>query len=305
MKPSEKIALDIIGDILKTYGQREHEIDYAAAGRDQIMINTNDGRQAQFVKDKDDNIFFVLEGVIYPIAKELVNQASDSESHIPIMRNATLAPYNLNDLESRFNSNPKEWGHLFYTVQEGGEYLSDVAEKFDIHKSDRWCRIFSFNEDIKNYDLIEQRRILNNRKKLSGPAGNLMIMVQKDKTEIKTIFSYKWYQDLNNDGLTSFNEFNQIKRTFYNDEDFNIAIDYQVEKGFNGNLEMKIFEDYTGELVFADRKEIVLGGTFVYKKHIPKSAELPVGLYLIHTNLIDDNSTTVSSASERFEIIPR
>jgi len=237
MEPNERIALDIIGDLLKTQGQREHEIEYATAGRNQLTINTSDGRQAQFVKDKSGNIYLVMDGVIHPIAQELINQASN----IPSIDNATLPPYNLRGLENMFNSNPKE----------------DISQKY--------------------------------------------------KNEISAVFSYKWYRDLDNDGVFNFNEFNQIKRTFYNDEDFYIAIDYQTEKGFIGDLEVKIFEDYTGKLIWNEKMYYITlssnEGPMIRGCNIP-AGRFPIGIYLIHTNLNDDiTSRTVSSKSERFEII--
>jgi len=311
MKPNERIALDIIGDLLKTQDQREHELEYATAGRNQLTINTTDGRQAQFVKDASGNIFLVMDGVIHPIAQELVYQARN----IPSIDNATLPSYNLGGLESMFNSNPKENISQYYRVQKGGEYLSDIAKKFGVPESS----IFVEGERDKVIYRIGNSKILENRKKIKrstfkeGP--NLLIFKEKYKNQISAAFSYKWHRDLNNDGGLCFSEFNQIKRTFYNDEDFNIGIQYQTEKGFIGNLELKIFGDYTGKLmmdkipgvIFPNRPEIIHqnGGPVVEWQHIP-AGSLPVGVYLININLINNYSNkVVSSKSERFEIIQK
>ncbi len=43
MAPAEKVALDIIGDLFKTAGNRKHALNYATAGQDEIIINTNQG----------------------------------------------------------------------------------------------------------------------------------------------------------------------------------------------------------------------------------------------------------------------
>ncbi|MBL7148278.1 MAG: hypothetical protein ISS82_05625 [Nanoarchaeota archaeon] len=298
MKPSEGVALEIISDLLKTQGQRKHEIEYAIAGKDQITINTNDGRQAQFVKDESGNIFLVVEGVIHPIAKELINQASN----IPNIDKTTLPPYNLKDLESKFNYHPIKDLSQYYSVPKEGEYLSDIAKKFDVPESN----IFYCWGGKKKFAPITNREVLENRKKMQkGGYRTLRIINAKFINEISTIFSYKWHQDLNNDGVLGFNEFNQIKRTFYDDEDFNIAIRYQTEKGFKGDLEIKIFEDYTGKPMFDKKWELIplfSGRSMIRYPHI-SAGLLPVGLYLIHTNLINDNSNTLSSKSERLEII--
>lgn len=306
MKPSEGIALNIISDFLKTQGQRKHDIEYANAGRDQVTINTNDGRQAQFVKDGSGNIFLVVEGVIYPIAPELINQASSIPS--TSIDNATLSPYNLRDLESMFNSNPTEDISQCYEVPRGGEYLSDIAKKFDVPESD----ICHYWHGFSPWQITE-KKFLENKVKIPRKEGLLppfrsqrFLYIHKDKykNEISAVFSYKWYQDLNNDSSSGFNEFNQIKRTFYNDEDFNIAINYQTEKGFKGNLEIKVFEDYTGKPMSDIKKKIVTNGPRTYLDAFISAGNFPVGKYLINVNLINDNSNTVSSKSEKFEIIP-
>lgn len=294
MEPNERIALDIIGDLLETQGQREHELEYATAGRNQLTINTTDGRQAQFVKDESGNIYLVMEGVIHPIAQELINQASN----IPSIDNATLPPYNLGGLESVFNSHPKEDISQEYRVQKGGEYLSDIAKKFDVLASNIFYWSVVWGGEWK--PLKEKEKWWENKKKISR-RNTLRIIKEKYKNEISAVFSYKWHRDLNNDGVFNFNEFNQIKRTFYNDEDFNIGIQYQTEKGFKGNLELKIFEDYTGKLI-VDKKLEMVSPLGISGIHIP-AGSFPIGLYLFHTNLINDDSNTVSSKSERFEII--
>ncbi len=306
MKPHERTALDIIGDLLKTQDQREHEIEYATAGRNQLTINTTDGRQAQFVKDESGNIYLVLDGMVHPIAQELINQASN----IPTIDNATLSPYNLSGLESMFNSNPKEDISQEYRVQKGGEYLSDIAKKFDVPESNifYWYPgVLIGSESQRKSKFIpikEKKKIWENRKKIPRKY-TLWIGKEKYKNQISAVFSYKWCQDLNNDGDLGFNEFNQIKRTFYNDEDLNIGIHHQTEKGFKGNLEVKILEDHTGKLMLDKKTRILSNGPMVNMQHIPAGL-LPIGLYLIHTNLINDYSNTVLSFnSERFEIVQK
>lgn len=80
MKPDERIALDIIADLMTTEGERQHELEYAARSRNQITINAQDGRQAQFVRDEAGRVFLLLDGVIYPISAELVTQSLAGES---------------------------------------------------------------------------------------------------------------------------------------------------------------------------------------------------------------------------------
>jgi len=75
MSTDQRLALDILSDLLSTEGQRQHQLNYAAASRNQITINTQGGGQAQLVRNEAGGVFLLVEGVIYPIATELVNQA--------------------------------------------------------------------------------------------------------------------------------------------------------------------------------------------------------------------------------------
>jgi hypothetical protein len=75
MKPEQAIALDIISDLLKTEGQRKHELKYASAGRNQITVNTSNGGQVQFVRDDQGNIYFLSNGIVYRVSDDLKNQA--------------------------------------------------------------------------------------------------------------------------------------------------------------------------------------------------------------------------------------
>jgi len=80
MNVAESTALDIIGDLLKTASERKHQLEYAAAGSNQITVNSSDGRQAQFVKNEQGKIFLLVDGVVYPIAQELVEEAKTMNS---------------------------------------------------------------------------------------------------------------------------------------------------------------------------------------------------------------------------------
>jgi len=323
MNPTQQLALGIVGNLFATQGQRKHEIDYATAGKSQMIINTNDGRQAQFVRDPSGNVYIVMNNTIYPVSPELINQArgiSPITSNIrntPLIEGATLSPYNLIDLENRFNSSPMVEINQDYKVKKGGEYLSSIARDLGVSKADifYWkdlggksflgCRYWAWSGS--NYVLrpmSEVRELWESRKKIRK--GSLLRIVRKKyKNEVSAVFSYKWCQDLNHDGVLSFDEFNQVKRTFYDNEDFNIGIKYQTEKGFKGALEIKILEGNTGEFLTNEKVDIVSNGPMLRWKSIPKGT-FPEGTYLTHVNLIGGTqyfTTPLSSQIEKFEII--
>ncbi|HUW43340.1 MAG TPA: hypothetical protein VMV95_00010 [Bacillota bacterium] len=307
---TEEVALGILGDLFETQGQREHEIDYATAGRNQFIINVADGRQAQLVQDEIGNVYLLMEGVIHPLAQEFINQARNISIEKTLnIENATLSPYNLGDLERRFNSGPTKEISQFYRVFKGGEYLSEIMSKFGVPASN----ISKFNghgalvggqHDPSNYWGIGEKRILNNKAKL--PGGRMLYIIKEDyENEISAVFSYKWWRDLNNNEALDFNEINQIKRTFYENEDINIGAKYQTAESFIGDLEIKILKENTGELLAKNEMNISSNGSMVCQ-HVISAGTVPVGKYVIYTNLIDYMTlNTVSSKSEKFEIIER
>src|SRR5690606_23507202 len=62
MKPEHQVALSIIGDLLKTAGQRKHELNVAEAGRTQMNFNTNTGQQIQLVMDANGSVYALSNG---------------------------------------------------------------------------------------------------------------------------------------------------------------------------------------------------------------------------------------------------
>jgi hypothetical protein len=219
MKPEEKIALDIIADLLRTEGQRQHELEYAATGRNQITINTNDGRQAQFVRDQAGKVFLLLDGVIHPISTELVNQSLAVES-TPHPEPATN---NLKTLEEKYNKR---------------------------------------SNDI----------------------------------EIKTLFAYKWRRDFNQNGLPEFNEYRQIKRQFYANESFKLAIAFQTDNGSYLDLVLEIIDDYSGTVKHSERRKIQPGsGSNVFDYDIPNGLS-PAGTFILHAKLIGRGSGKLYAA---------
>lgn len=226
MKVEEKIALDIISDILKTKGQRQHELEYAASGRSHIVINTNDGRQAQFVRNETGNVFLLLDGVIYPVAHELVNEALGRETH-PV-------GYTRTDNE-----------------------LSLIKERY-----------------------------------YKTPANGL-----------GSLFSYKWRKDFDGNGAISFDEHRNIKKTWYHNENFIIAVPYRTSEYFSwGRVSLNVYNDRTGELVHTEDYSVSKNKHEAIHFEIP-SNKLPIGTNIINARLIHGRFTTMSSDNIEITIV--
>jgi hypothetical protein len=138
MNTTEAVALDIIGDLLKTESQRKHQLEYASAGRNQVTINSNDGRQAQFVRSETGKVFLLIDGVIYPVATELVNQAKGVEPNKEITATNNDS-YDLTKLRNQYNT-------------------SGYGEKIIVAFAYKWAK--DFNKD-GYYEFSEYKQVKN------------------------------------------------------------------------------------------------------------------------------------------------
>lgn len=233
MNTTETVALDIIGDLLKTESQRKHQLQYASAGRNQVTINLNDGRQAQFVKSENGKVFLLIDGVIYPIATELVNQAKGIETNVSSNTSYNSKSFDLNKLNTDYNSS-----NTYYF-------------------------------------------------------------------RIKTAIPFKWVQDLDENGFIEFNEIKQIKKQFYDNENFQILVNYETNNNCNENLILTIIDDYSGNQLFHDKYIIP------WKEHKNRlqyfqisAGSLPIGNYIYKVKLQDRVTNTVHNVFiEKFEIV--
>lgn len=233
MKTEQMIALDILGDLLKTEGQRKHELEYASSGRDQILIKSNDGRQAQFVVSESGKVFLLVDGVVYPIANELVEEAVGRRSDSSAEK----------DLLAIDASSIREW--------------------FDVPKTGR----------------------------------------EPTFSSICPLFAFKWSEDFDGDGDLGFQEFRQVKQTFYSNENFFIAIPYRTASHINFvDVVWTIYNAYTGAVVKSG-SGYSLGSVFgaIIKIEIG-SNELRIGRYTANAKLVIDEDVVAANNAD-FEVI--
>lgn len=105
MDPGAAVALDIIGDLFKSQSERKFQLEYANANRDQIIVNTSNGKQAQLVKNENGKVFLLVDGVIYPISQELVNQATLSNYSGTNTYDEDFNEINLENLKNKYSEN--------------------------------------------------------------------------------------------------------------------------------------------------------------------------------------------------------
>ncbi len=101
MKPGEKVALNLVGELLKTQANRNHDLRVASQGKDQININYGNGT-ASIVRDVKGNIYLLLEGTVYPISKEFIEQASQNQTLSRVPSKIYLPGYDEKQMEEEF-----------------------------------------------------------------------------------------------------------------------------------------------------------------------------------------------------------
>lgn len=290
MNSTETVALDIIGDLLKTESQRKYQLEYATAGRNQIMINSNDGRQAQFVKNEQGKIFLLVDGIVYPIAQELVNEASGNKTTTG-QNNISFAEINTTEIENWINKPEIIRYKEPYYVSSGGEYVSQIISNTDTPQE--------YIGD-ENYNAL-QKKYQDNKIKLP-PGTKLTIGKAYYKNSVCSPIMFKWARDLDGSGSMSFDEFKQIKKSFYDNENFNIAIFYNTDKYAEGNLLISLFDSYTGNLIIQDERNIQKNHRGIEYLQI-SSNQLQVGEYIVNANLVDNSPKSLAANNSNFNIV--
>jgi len=155
LNPTEEAALNVIGDLFQTAGQRKHEIHYAESGKDQIILNYNQSNQATILKDQDGNAYILIDGTLYPIAQSLVTQAQNeynkptSNYFYSNIKNSTLSTYDLTALSKEFNFKKEEttqiveWYRYFMTNDR--ESVNDLSNKNNISKDNIYFNPYWIN----------------------------------------------------------------------------------------------------------------------------------------------------------------
>lgn len=281
MNATETVALDIIGDLLKTESERKHQLEYANAGRNQITINTDDGRQAQFVKNEQGKIFLLVDGVVYPIAQNLVNEATGGIKQT--YTNYTNTNSNAEEVENWINNPETVRYKETYYVKSGGEFINNISQNLGIPKD------YIGNE---NYMRLP-KRFHDNRVKIKA-GTKLTVAKEYYKTSICTPIVFKWVRDLDGSGYVSFDEFKQIQNTFYDNENFLIAIAYSTDKFAEGQIKFELLNNYTGELIRQYERDATKNHRGIEYFSI-SSNELPIGTYTVNAKLLNSSSQTYAS----------
>ena len=159
-----------------------------------------------------------------------------------------------------------------YYVRPGGEYLFDINSKFSetgIYVNDQYLK----NKYKYNRKKIPEGYLLQ----LSGHVGY---------SEINSAFSFKWVDDFNQDEKLTISEFRHVKRNFFDNENFQIAIAYELQEDVNAEILVDLINDYSGVRVLSLKKERLKQGQRIIFFTI-SAGQLTKGKYLVDIKIID------------------
>jgi hypothetical protein len=279
LNATQETALNTLGDVLRIFGERKHQVNVANAGRDQIVINANDGRQITVVMDTRGNMYLLKDGVIYPLAQSLVNQAED------------------------YTSNPLE-------------YVNENSSDFGVAPANNSSIQPPYaSSTLPAYDL---NYLQNEYSRFQESVENLTALLKVGST-LNVLFTYNWVSNINGDGKFTFNEFNDIKRTFKVGEPVCLAFEFVARCGTNSlgkdigdnvSFLLQIFNNLNGELIgkkdyfFHNPRGDVRFENKLFLESLGNS--FPIGKYLISVSITSSNRLTAYTKTflkEYFEVI--
>jgi hypothetical protein len=334
MKPEHQIALGIIGDLLKTTGERKHEINVAEAGRSQINLNTNSGQQIQLVMDANGNVYALSNGTIYPISQDIVNEArnylSEQPGYMDYVRDnykgqennqLMLSSFNFQNLMNNWNKSPEQ---IYERINsEEKLYIKDVVEKYGdnlyvyfvdpYETKPRQLDFFYSNPTTyhKTRRLFKKKNIGNNKISLLNLFGDGYCFLHRGKfwnlftkiisTHYRGTFTASWVNDLNNNKIFEFEEFQDIRRNFYQNESFVIATGLYFKNNYS--IKLSILEQLTGKIIHSDKLDYsninFYEGLFSFK-----SNSFEPGIYTYNISFINsETNEEIKNASDKFQIL--
>jgi len=308
---TEAAALNVIGDLLSISAQRKHEMNVAELGKSEIIVNATDGNQAKIFQDIQGNIYLLFNGLIYPIAKTLVEEAKDINPDLTV-KGSSLQPYNLLLLKSEYKFDKNNETFIEYELNKDKETLDEIAEKFDVTKDKIFLKKInnpskgSFHH-ISFWGLENKNYFIKISDKETKPSGfacsacrfTIYVKIKIYQTKIVTCFTCNWARDFDGDGF-DIKDFQNIKRSFYEGEPILFVMGYTTES--KGTWELNIYESLTGQAVYHSNGNAKDGAQIVTTE-IEESKLVP-GVYIINFTLINDKNENISK-SEKFEILSK
>ncbi len=339
MNTDQQIALSIIGGLLGKAGQMKHDTNVAKAGQTQITLNTNSGQQLQLAMDTNGNVFAISNGIIYPINQNVVNQAktyilnqqpgymdyvNKSNSNMQLI----LPDYNVAVLRKTWDKE-KEL-EIIPVEYHKRPYTSDILNKYDVNIEDLFIKgkkgpIFLYEDDFYNKFINNKKRFKKNAGKLTtaivGNSGNLIIVktkpplfstvfserqlyIAKVSTHSRGVFTSRWYNDVNSNNQPEFDEFQDIRRNFYQYESF--LLTFGLFSHHNYFSKLKIIDQSSGKMIYSDSiskndtAEGMDSGFFSFSQDY-----FNPGIYTYYITLIrEDTGEELDTIIDKFQILP-
>ncbi|MDA3906661.1 MAG: hypothetical protein PF484_11355 [Bacteroidales bacterium] len=326
MNTDQQVALNIIGNLLKNAGARKHDINVAEAGKTEINLSTNTGQHIQLVVDANGAFYALSNGKIYPISNNIVKEAEDyvlnqqsgymnyvKNNTVPVNDKQLMLPdYNYSKIKNEWDSK-KPTSRQNIIMHKSPLYISDILNIFEVTKKEIyvWYR--------KALKPIEEPGLYSKYISNKLPLRPLKIKKVKYATVIKGLFnkSYiylyltdtyfrgafvaKWLNDINKDGRFEFEEFQDLRRNFYENEPFLIAAGMYSQYFYN--IRITVLNQQTGKIVYENiihsSNEKIDSGCFKFE-----AGTFNPGMYVFNISIIRTKTNEeLKKISDKFQIL--
>jgi hypothetical protein len=245
-------------------------------------------------------------GTIYPISKSLIDEAKEAENSSAI-KTSTLPSFDINYLEKEWE--PKKEINFSHYKFYGAAMIEEIAKVNKVSKNDIYLKkvrapnkgqfgsLSFFGFQNINYFEGNGNTCMTSRYLAKQNDYEMYIKREIYSTKIVTIFSCNWVKDFNDDGL-SFSECQNIKRSFFENENIVLVAGYTSLE--EGKWQLDVYESTSGKKVRSSSGTVGEGWRIAWiylDNHL-----LQPGVY-VYSFVVIINTKQNISKSEKFEIL--
>ena len=284
----EKVALSILGSFLNNESNKKHDLNVANASSTKI-IQTQTGNQVQLMRDAEGNVYLIQDGMVHKVSSSAINMAVGSKEHRESRK--YLPEYDLDKLKKNYYKSPEKnitsKSIRTDTKRTVNSYIQEYENVINIVRPGTSAKYYY----IKG---IEKKNVYIPKN------TNIIIYSEYLHPELKTTFTCKWFQDINDNGL-DLDENEEISRVFYkSDNSFYIMVSYSNNDNNPITIKISIY-DKSDQLVKVKKIQTSDKGDHILHQKL-YTKDFLSGVYSYRVELIR-NATQERILKERFQIV--
>jgi hypothetical protein len=267
--------------------------------------------------DANGNVYALSNGIIYPISQSIVNEAKefvlnqrsgymDYIKDTPTSNSKFMLPnFNINNLEYEWK---KAQMYNFENIRSEkkipiGDFVNLYGDNIYIFRKGKFEQIMETRFAV----FFSEKIIRKNKMKIHSDNGILIIgnryylFTKFLKNQMRGSFTARWVKDFNNDGSYQFNEYEDKRRNFYENESFLIVARFTSPNQYS--MKLSILNQLSGETVFSNKLEN-LGKEYDQGYFNINSFFFKPGIYSYYISFINTNTNEImDNISDKFQIL--